>query len=102
ARRSARIESASPPEDGTAVAPLVMDAGDTLVAAALAGSTKSMSIRSITAPASASRTRRSADGLEKRISSLVRTEIAATLFHRSSVAVKSNELSGFGAPSPTQ
>src|SRR5699024_5167038 len=63
------------------VTPLVMDAGDAVapVPAALSGSTKSVSIRSMTAAASSSRTNASAPGLLKRASSSVITAMPATL-----------------------
>jgi len=100
---SVRTSSASPPAlDAIGVVPLVMDAGETFDTAALAGSTKSVSSRPMSASASASRTSTSADGSENRISSSVRTAIFATLAQRSVTRLKSNLVIGFGAPSPTQ
>ncbi|MNN46156.1 hypothetical protein D3C81_1605250 [compost metagenome] len=79
AAMSARTPSASVPLDGIGVTPFVIDAGlaEAPVPTALSGSTKSTSIRSITASARSSRTRVWIAGSENRDSSSVTTEIAA-------------------------
>ena len=78
--------------------PLVMDAGETSATAAFAGSMKSVSSRAITASARALRTRASADGFEKRISSSVRTAIDATLEKPKVMVAKSNLVRGLALP----
>src|SRR6185436_9067904 len=79
-----------------------MEAGETFATATFAGSTKSMSRRALTDRIISSRTRASADGLEKRISSFVNTDNACTLAHVSAVLNDVALLSGVAKPSPTQ
>ena len=102
ARTSSRISSAVLPDELIGVGTFVIDAGDTFDDAVLSGSMKSMSSRSRSAAARESRTIISADGLESRRTSSVTTAILATLSGASVVREKSNAVSGFGLPSPTQ
>src|SRR5262249_17960770 len=85
-----------------AVEPLVIDAGETLVISATAGSTNCRSRKNVIALARSARTTDSAAGLLNRTSSSVSTTIAAALAQRRVTVSNAMEVTGFGACSPTQ
>src|SRR5688500_18385682 len=86
-----RMSSGSEPVGPvTGVTPFKRPAGETLATAALSGSNRSESIRSITQSANESRTSISADGSENRANSCAMTAMAATLVNGTVVALKAN------------